>query len=146
MSYALVLYFYLLLIVMWLGCTELWLKRGVIILWWTLVKSSLREGIRRIYNQWSKKSMGTVVYMKNRRTKISREKAIIYYAAKDFVHLNFQQKFNVGFQMGFCDHYDAMRDEEQLEEYIFTQVLNSRALDEFMANVRLERARYDEPG
>lgn len=71
--------------------------------------------------------------------KNSRERALIYYAAKDFVHLGFQQKFNVGFQMGICDHYDAMLDENALEEKIFGKVLRDRVLDEFMANVRRER-------
>lgn len=69
----------------------------------------------------------------------TRERALIYYAAKDFVHLSFEQKFNVGYQMGLCDQWDAMREEEALEEHIFRKAINGRVLDEFMANVRREK-------
>lgn len=73
----------------------------------------------------------------------NREKALTYYAARDFVHLSFEQKFQVGFQMGLCDHYDAMREEEVLEDFIFEKVIRDRILDEFMITVR--RVKH-EPG
>lgn len=72
--------------------------------------------------------MGTAVSMKN--------KALLYYAAKDFVHLDFQQKFHVGFRLGITDHFDAMRDEDNLEEYIFRRVVEDDCLEEFVASVR----------
>ena len=71
------------------------------------------------------------------------ERARIYYAAKDFVHLDFQQKFNIGFQMGFCDWFDAQREEESLEEYIFVRVIKEGALEEFMNVVRRVKYEYE---
>lgn len=75
--------------------------------------------------------------MKPRTKHHNRERAILYYAAKDFVHLDFQQKFNVGFQMGFCDHFDAMLEEEKLENLIFEKVVRERVVEDFVARVRM---------
>lgn len=72
----------------------------------------------------------------------NKQRALIYYAARDFVHLTFQQKFNVGYQMGLCDHYDAMCEEEVLEEIIFSKAINDRVLDELM--VIIKRIKYDD--
>jgi hypothetical protein len=66
----------------------------------------------------------------------NNKRALLYYAARDFVRLDFHEKFNVGFQMGICDHFDAMRDEESLEDYIFETVVRDRVLTEFMEVVR----------
>jgi hypothetical protein len=67
------------------------------------------------------------------------EMALIYYAAREFVHLSFQQKFNIGFQMGLIDHYDGILTEDLLEERIFSKALQAKSLDELMTKVRLER-------
>lgn len=84
--------------------------------------------------------MGTTV-----STQKNKHRALIYYAARDFVHLSFQQKFNVGFQMGLCDHYDAMCDENQLEELIFSKALNDRVLDDLIVVVKRIKHGTNEP-
>src|SRR5438445_12531746 len=112
MSYVQWLFFYLIIIVMWLTFVELWSERAEIILSLTLVMNSLKGNIARTFNQWYRKLMGMPVSS-------HKNKALMYYAARDFVHLSFEQKFNVGFQLGLCDHFDAMRTEDALEEYIF---------------------------
>lgn len=65
----------------------------------------------------------------------NNNRALIYYAAREFVHLSFQDKFNVGYQMGLCDDYDALREETNLEEYIFRKVVNNRELEKFMTEI-----------
>jgi hypothetical protein len=131
MSYAQLVLFYLMATIMWLLFTELWSKRAATILWWTLVTSSLRSTITRTYNLWYKRLMKTAVY-----TSKDRHKALVYYAAKDFVNLSFEQKWDAGYALGLCDHYDAMRDEELLEDYIFEKVMRDNILDEFMSTIR----------
>jgi hypothetical protein len=132
MSYVQLLFLYLLLVVMWLGFTELWLQRGAIALWWILLTNSLKESIIQAFKELYEELMGTHVttQLKN------REKALTYYAARDFVHLSFEQKWKVGQQMGIVDHFDAIRDDESLEDFIFIQVVNGRLLDKFMATVK----------
>lgn len=139
MYYAQLLFIYLLLTATWLVFTELWLERAGIFLSLTLVMNSLKGSITRTFNQWYKELMATPV-----STTKYRERALLYYAARDFVHLSFEQKFNVGFQMGLCDHYDAMRSEDALEDFIFEKVVRDRIIDDFMVKVRL--VRYNEQG
>lgn len=136
MLYAQLLFIYLLLIVMWLSFAEIWFKKVEMILSLTLVMNSLKGNITRTFSQWFKGLMGMRVSLRN------RDRALTYYAARDFVHLTFEQKFNVGFQLGLCDHYDAMQEEEFLEELIFKKAVNDRVLDQFMATVR--RIKHDE--
>lgn len=136
MLYALLLFFYLLIIAMWLAFTELWSKRSAMTLWLTLVANSLKGSMILPFKPWYKKLMATPVY-----TQRNSERALLYYAARDFVHLDFEQKFNVGFQMGLCDHYDAMRNEDSLEDYIFEKVVRDRVLEDFVAAVR--RMKHD---
>ena len=139
MSYVLLVFFYLLATAMWLAFTELWSKKGAIILWWILAVNFVKDTIAPIFNQWFKGLMGTPANLQK-----NRDLARLYYAAREFVHLSFEQKFHVGFQMGLCDHYDAMRNENDLEEYIFGKVIRDRVLDEFMVVVR--RNQHDQQG
>ena len=136
MSYAQLVLCYLMAIIAWLLFEELWSKKSAMILWWILVTNSLKGTIVQTFNQWYRELMGTAVYSPK-----DRERALAYYAARDFVHLTFEQKFDAGFAMGLCDHYDAMREEEMLEDYIFEKVIRDQVLDEFIATVR--RIKYD---
>lgn len=72
-----------------------------------------------------------------------RQRALIYWAAKDFVHLTYMQKFQVGYGMGLIDHYDSLLEELELEVKIFSQVITDRRLDDFMQRIR--NAPYNEP-
>jgi len=136
MSYAQLVLCYLMATIVWLLFTELWSKRAAMILWWTLVSNSAKDIIAQNFNQWSKRLMKTAA-----STPKDRERALAYYAARDFVHLDFQQKYDTGFALGLCDHFDAIREEENLEEYIFEKVIRDKVLDEFIATVR--RIKYD---
>jgi Ethanolamine utilization protein EutJ (predicted chaperonin) len=98
---------------------------------WISAMNSIKENIVRSIKQWFKGLTPMNVHSQK-----NRELALRYYAAREFVRLDFQQKFRVGFQLGLCDHYDAMRDEDTLEEYIFEKVVRDGVLDDFMAVVR----------
>src|ERR1019366_6106332 len=126
MSYAQLVLFYLMATVLWMAFTELWSRKAAIILLWTLVVNLVKNTTTRTFNQWYNGLTGMTVTI---HPKMNRQKALAYYAARDFVHLDFQQKHQVGFQMGLCDHFDAMREEENLEEYIFSQIIRDQILD-----------------
>ena len=77
--------------------------------------------------------MKTPAYIPNR--------SLVYYAAKNFVHLSFGDKFQVGFTMGLLHEFDAMLDEPDLEELIFKSVIEEKRLDEFM--LKTNRIKYE---
>lgn len=130
MFYSIVLLIYLIAIGAYLIGSELYLKWAKVILWWALTQSLLKEYIESWYKN-----------MIPHRSKVQKNKqsALIYYAAKDFVHLTFEQKFHVGFRMNLCDHFDAMRDEESLEAYIFEKAIKNNLIDKFLIMVRQVR-------
>jgi hypothetical protein len=105
----------------------------MVISWSILVMNLLKDIMIHNFNPWFRGSTKMTVSIRN------KDKALAYYAARDFVHLTYEQKFNVGFQMGFCDHYDAMREEELLEDYIFERVIRDKVLTQFLINVRRMR-------
>lgn len=63
-------------------------------------------------------------------------RALVYFAAKDFVHLTYMQKFQLGYHMGFLDHFDSLLNEDELENKIFFHVLEDRRLDDFMLRIK----------
>ena len=98
-----------------------------------LSKNHIEETLTR----WYSKSMKIRAFTR----KQNNERALAYYAARSYVHLPFQSKFNVGFQMGICDEWDAMRTEDALDEHIFRQVIHNKRLTEFMQEVN--RVKYE---
>lgn len=64
----------------------------------------------------------------------------LYPLAKEFMKLDYQQKFTIGFDLKLIEEYDAHLDEAELEEKIFREVLDKKIIEKFLLHI--DRAKY----